>query len=187
MNVPDTSRFCREGKHDDCAHWYGMGTDYVHLCQCSCHSRCPVRGARAQTRVLRAQCTCSGGSAWRALEQEMRPRLEEQRRARAERSEKAEAALRSIKLRPGASEEEILDELARAYEEQGVEPLPGELDLAAATIRSWTAPKALHGHQSVGFLDRFVSDIARALRGNTKEEEEGGSDVRVGDGDDLSD
>jgi hypothetical protein len=109
----------------------------------------------------------------------MRPRLEEQRRERAERSERAEAALRSIKHRPGASEEEIRDELARAYEEQGIEPLPGELDLAAATIQSWTTPKGHLGHQSSGFLDRFVGDVARALRGNAKEQE--GSEARDGE------
>ena len=85
---------------------------------------------------------------------------------------------------PARVEEEIRDELARAYKEQGIEPLPGELDLAAATIRSWTTPKGHHGHQSSGFLDRFVGDLARALRGSTREHESsdapGGEDEHSG-------
>jgi hypothetical protein len=181
VNVPDTSRFCRENKHDDCSHWYGMGSDYVHLCQCTCHEGCPVKGARCQTRVLKQQCTCPGARAWRALEDEMRPRLEEQQRELAERSEKAQAALRSIKRRPGATESEIRDELARAYEEHGIEPLPGELDLAAGAIRSWTAPKGRHAPQSVGMIARFVGHLAAALRGNAPLDEDGSANH--GDGD----
>lgn len=169
MKVPDSSRFCRDGKHEDCAHWYGMGSDYVHLCQCGCHDDCPVRGARAQTRVLKQQCTCPGGRAWRALEDEMRPRLDEQRRVGEERSSKAQAAMRSVKARPGASESEILEELARAYGEQGIEPVPGELELAASAIRSWGPPKGLRGRGSEGVLDRFVGHLSRALKGNADE------------------
>jgi hypothetical protein len=177
VKLPDSSRFCREGKHEDCAHWYGMGSDYVHLCQCGCHDACPVRGARALTRVLKKDCTCPGGSAWRALEDEMRPRLDEQRRVDEVRSSKAQAAMRSVKARPGSSEAEIREELSRAYEEHGIEPIPGELELAAAAIRSWGPPKS---RSAAGVFDRFVDHLSRALKGNA-------DDPTAGDEDALAD
>ena len=94
----------------------------------------------------------------------MRPRLDEQRRERDERADKAQVALRSIKRRPGASESEIRDELARAYEQHGIDPLPGELDLAASAIRSQTAPKEARELQPLRVLGRLVGNIAKPFR-----------------------
>lgn len=172
MKVPETSRFCRDDKHEDCSHWYGMGSDYVQLCQCSCHADCPVRGGRAQIRLLRDHCTCAGARAWRAREEEIRPRLEEQRRAGEERSERAQAALRSLRQRPGATESEIRDDLARAYKEHGIEPMPGEIELAAGAIRSRTAAKGLH--ESLRDVSRHLGEAVRSLRGDGDQEEGSG-------------
>jgi hypothetical protein len=97
----------------------------------------------------------------------------------AERSEKAQAAVRSIKRRPGATESEIREELARAYKEHGIEPLPGELDLAAGAIQSWATPKGLHAPASGGALARFVDHLAAALRGSSQEDEPGPPDPKT--------
>jgi len=103
----------------------------------------------------------------------LRPRLEEQRRAREESSERAQAALRSLKPHPGATEPEIRDELTRAYKDHGIEPVPGELELAAAAIRSRIASKGLH--ESLRDVSRHLGEAVRAFRADASAEEDNGA------------
>jgi hypothetical protein len=175
MNVPETSSFCREDSHERCPHWYGLGSDYVRLCRCACHTSCPVRGKKVSRELLRENCTCAGAPEWRVTEEKMKPHVEERRRefdrTVAQRREKVRAATASVERRPGASEADYRAKLARAYEERGIEPAAGELDLAAGTMCVSTGPPGLRTVQYLRVIGRWLSHLSKI--GNSPEDSDG--------------
>jgi hypothetical protein len=63
---------CRDHRHDDCAHLMGVGVEVspwmsrpkfgAALCECQCHSTCPITGSREAVsfRAWRESCSCAG-------------------------------------------------------------------------------------------------------------------------------
>jgi hypothetical protein len=63
---------CRDHSHDDCAHLLGVGVEVspwmsrpkcgAMLCECKCHSSCPITGSGEAIpfRAWRESCSCAG-------------------------------------------------------------------------------------------------------------------------------
>jgi hypothetical protein len=63
---------CRDRNHDNCAHLMGVGVEVslwmsrpkfgAMLCECECHSTCPITGSRMAVpfRAWRESCSCAG-------------------------------------------------------------------------------------------------------------------------------
>jgi hypothetical protein len=166
------SQYCKAGNHDECPHWVGWSSRSVTLCHCSCHVDCPLRRDHARTEVWNDLCTCSGAARSKSHFENVQPRLEEQRRERtrlaAERKEKVRAVIERTKPRPDASESEIREQLARAYEEMEIEPGPGELELIAGNIRATNSPPGLKTLRAVGTLSRYVGQLVKLVADATE-------------------
>jgi hypothetical protein len=74
MDLPEVSILCRESAHQECGHWvgpqvklWGRGRRHPNaiLCQCACHSACPVTGRLAPDELWNSECSCPGAARFR--------------------------------------------------------------------------------------------------------------------------
>ncbi|HYB89044.1 MAG TPA: hypothetical protein VEC76_19520 [Streptosporangiaceae bacterium] len=137
---------CATDEHADCAHrkWLGgglvSGWFIVDLCDCPCHSACPVKGpGRANLDIWRESCVCPAAGRMRAEEDrlwngqrlgpppdmgEIRRQMESRRAARRE-------AVEAVRARPGGkSRPGIRQMLVGEFRSRGLDE-PPELILDA--------------------------------------------------------
>jgi hypothetical protein len=172
---------CARGGHGECPHFFGLDGGWLNLlrpqlddavlCQCSCHSGCPLRGTRRWSvpfKVWLNSCACPGAD-WvrqRFAEvgeppsfDEVRERVERDSTAR---KEAFEAVRRAA---AGKSRDEIRDLYVAELRARGLEP-PTEAFLAATVEHIAGNPvptMRLVAHGMAG-LGKGAVALARLLR-----------------------
>jgi hypothetical protein len=178
--VPQTMA-CAQDEHGECPHFLGLGGGWLKvlrlqfddagLCQCSCHSACPVGGTKrwfVPFKVWLSSCACPGAERVRQRFAEAgelpsfgtaRERVERDSKARREAFQVARRAA------AGKSRDEIRELYVAELRSRGLEP-PAEPFLAATVdhIAGNPVPTArLVAHGMAG-LGKGALALARLLR-----------------------
>src|SRR3954470_19673054 len=85
------------------------------LCQCTCHTECPVRAAEVPEEVWFEQCTCPGSAARREGQRRVKVEMDEHKR-------RHEEVMLSIDIDRGKSADEIRQMILDQYAARGWAP-----------------------------------------------------------------
>jgi hypothetical protein len=156
---------CDDGRHIECGHRLGnvghlfrkVETPQITLCQCDCHSSCPIASDEAiPESVWYQQCSCPGAE---ESKQQHRAWAEE----RATRKRTTQEICSTVDA-TGKGRAEIRAELELAYRRRGIEPNPYELDGISSAMEAASGPSLLAVPRMLGSLGRLVSNAIKDIR-----------------------
>lgn len=160
----DIAPGCEASHHEECGHKRGGGTNIFRsghatalLCQCECHSRCPVASAAPiANSEWEARCTCPGSTGQRLREQDVR-------HERAQRKSLIKEAMGTVDVWPGRNETDLRADLEIAFRERGVEMSPQELNTHAKTLAVLTGPKHLQSLRVAGLFASMIRGVIEII------------------------
>jgi hypothetical protein len=115
------SPLCEEGDHARCGHnfaaaWFPFRGSQAVLCNCDCHSSCPLAGrSEVPEDVWVARCVCAGSDGWRESKRRATAYADVQR-------ERQREVMESIDFGRGKSGAEIERLIVAGYAARGWEP-----------------------------------------------------------------
>jgi hypothetical protein len=167
----DTSQYCIENDHANCGHSFASRGRFIGkqpeanavLCQCACHSICPIAGDECvPNEVWLSLCTCPGAvdrKEWQAESDSME----------AERKMHVKEILASIELEETKSRSDYRSELERAFEEHGITASSYEFDMHAGILEAASGPSHLAGARVFGTFGRLISRAVRDIRKSSED------------------
>lgn len=153
---------CQSEMHASCPHKIGGGVRlfrgkkgaFVLLCNCNCHSDCPLaKQAQVTDAEWVQECNCSGADSLR----EIHDRVREDANLR---ESQLKEVLRDVDLGHGKSPEQIQREILAAYDAKGYEA-PSDFSRIS---RFAAANTARRGTRTIRLLSEIVGSIRAARR-----------------------